>query len=330
MINVEEERAHSLTSANESPSSVSIDPSSAASSASCSASSASCSASTTSSTPANNKQCTSYRLFPPMENPVDMAIGVDCIAIADYDNGVLFIDLEGHLRVHLETKPYRICGVGFRENNDFIVLLAYTDSKWSILIYNINDSEQIKAYECPSKPLIPSWALHRMIVLDDVVYLLATADHLSAIWSLNLKTEAWKTLLVQKEQDNGEYQGFDVRHKNENERQILLCQQTKAQLIILTISNKDELTETGKIKMKRKSSQKWIIQGPRFAAWDSDNDIVVFDAAGKMFWFNGESYKICKIISDIGRSEVCAVQAKDDWCYALCRNQLSIHAFLYR
>uniref|UniRef100_A0A0K0FUR1 Uncharacterized protein n=1 Tax=Strongyloides venezuelensis TaxID=75913 RepID=A0A0K0FUR1_STRVS len=323
MINISEESASSLTSTHESPTSISIEPSSVTSSASCSGS-------TTSSVPTTNKQCTSYRLFPPMENPVDLAIGFECIAIADYDNGVLFIDTEGRVLMHLETKPYRICGVGFRDNNDYIVLLAYSDGKWSILVYNTGDSSQIGTYECPSKPLIPSWALHRMVILNDVVYLLATTDHLSAIWSLNLKTETWKTLLVQKEQDCGEYQGFDVRIKNDKERQILLTQQTKAQLIILTISNKDELLETGRIKMKRKNSQKWIIQGPRFAVWDSEQDIVVFDAAGKMFWFNGDTYKICKIISDIGRSEVCAVLAKDDWCYALCRNQLSIHAFLYR
>lgn len=37
-----------------------------------------------------------------------------------------------------------------------------------------------------------------------------------------------------------------------------------------------------------------------------------------------------KIIGDVGKSEVCALEIDNGWCFALCRHRLCVHAFMYR
>lgn len=64
------------------------------------------------------RQCTSYRLDPPLQNPVDLAIGFKLVAVADYDNGVHFVNFRGRVKKHFVSEPYRICGVRFREESE--------------------------------------------------------------------------------------------------------------------------------------------------------------------------------------------------------------------
>ena len=59
-------------------------------------------------------------------------------------------------------------------------------------------------------------------------------------------------------------------------------------------------------------------------------DIIVYDCSGKIFWFDGMNYRIRKIIGDVGKSEVCALVVENNWCYALCRHRLCVHAFMYK
>ena len=61
------------------------------------------------------RQCTSYRLDPPLQNPVDLAVGFKLVAVADYDNGVHFVNFRGRVKKHFVSEPYRVCGVRFRE-----------------------------------------------------------------------------------------------------------------------------------------------------------------------------------------------------------------------
>jgi hypothetical protein len=126
------------------------------------------------------------------------------------------------------------------------------------------------------------------------------------------------------------YTDFGVKRWSKAESRIVLCEAQKSQLNILVLLEPSQLIDKQTIKVKRRKNEKWIVQGPKMAVYDSERDIVVYDGSGKIFWFDGTTYRIRKIVGDIGRSEVCGLEAKDGWCYVLCRTQLCIHAFLYR
>lgn len=62
------------------------------------------------------RQCTSYRLDGFLKNPTDLAVGFQLVAVADYDNGVHFVDFKGRIKKHYVSAPYRICGVRLRSD----------------------------------------------------------------------------------------------------------------------------------------------------------------------------------------------------------------------
>uniref|UniRef100_A0A7E5A0S0 Uncharacterized protein n=1 Tax=Panagrellus redivivus TaxID=6233 RepID=A0A7E5A0S0_PANRE len=301
------------------------------------------------------KKCTSYRLDPPLLNPVDLAVSFNMVAIADYDNGVHFVDFRGRVRRHLVTEPIRICGVRFRTSGEHqqVIMLAYCDQKWSIVVKTWPSLQDVKSVECPNEPQIMSWARRKISIIDNYLFLLGTCDSCSAIWTLDLEAYTWKTLIVERstskktstgislgssfrmsgsnnDDTRGVYSDFDARAGTDAERRILLCQSEKSKLDILRINETDKLIGSNTIKMKRRKNQQWIINGPQLAVFDSEQDIIVYDASGKIFWFDGATYRIQKIVGDVGKGEVCALQAENGWCYALCRHRLCVHAFMYR
>uniref|UniRef100_A0A914YE19 Uncharacterized protein n=1 Tax=Panagrolaimus superbus TaxID=310955 RepID=A0A914YE19_9BILA len=302
------------------------------------------------------RQCTSYRLDPPLQNPVDLDVGFKIIAVADYNNGVHFVNFRGRVKKHFVSEPYRICGVRFREEsgNDQVIMLTYLEQKWSIMVKTWPDMNTVQIIECPTEPLIMTWARRKITLLDKTIFLLATCDSCSAIWTLDLETFEWKTLVVERaspkkpisvtatlgnsfrrnkttsDSKHAVYSDFDTKQWTDAERRVLLCQSEKSKLDILCINDKDKLTGSHTIKVKRKKNQQWIVKGPQLATFDSEQDIIVYDASGKIFWFDGSTYRIRKIIGDVGKSEVCAISVSNGWCYALCRHRLCIHAFMYK
>ncbi|CAD5216116.1 unnamed protein product [Bursaphelenchus okinawaensis] len=298
---------------------------------------------------------TGYTLSPPMANPVDMTAYKDMIAVADYDNGVHFFEQKGFRRRHFKAPPYRICGVKFYydapEKTTHVALLAYHDQKWTVNMYLWPSLKQECIFDCPSEPAVPSWARRKIVVIDDLLYLMGTAETCSAIWTLDLNSTQWKTLIVEKgrpasttgislnfannllnggAQKASVYSDFDVHKFSKTESRIILCEAQKSRLDVLILGEKNELLDTQTVKVKRRKNQKWIVQGPKLAVWDTETDIIVYDGSGKIFWFDGTNYRIQKIVGDIGRSEVCSMEARNGWCYVLCRHQLKIHAFYYR
>lgn len=159
---------------------------------------------------------------------------------------------------------------------------------------------------------------------------MASGERKSCIWRLDLETREWK-LSVTEVPKFGIFNDMSVRCRNESgETRFLLCDWRKAKLWTLTMNEQFELTENRSTKMKRVKGQEWIVQGPTLAALDEQFDILIYDGSGKIFLFDGESYKFKKIVADVGRGEVSAIIAKDGWLYALCRYRLCIEAYMYK
>ena len=66
------------------------------------------------------RQCTAYRLDGFLKNPTDLAIGFQLVAVADYDNGVHFVDFKGNVKKHFISTPYRICGVKLKSDTNHV------------------------------------------------------------------------------------------------------------------------------------------------------------------------------------------------------------------
>ncbi|KAI6177461.1 hypothetical protein M3Y97_00909700 [Aphelenchoides bicaudatus] len=230
-------------------------------------------------------KCTGYVLSPPMANPVDMVVDGDFLAIADYDNGIHFVNNKECARRHFNTDPFRICGVQFwhdERDTRHVIMLAYvTESeKWTINVHSWPDFEEELIFECPAQPSVPTWARRKITLVDGLLYLLATSEQCSAIWTLQMSSSIWKTLIVERGRPQSTI-GFNFANS-------LLPNQ---------------LVDKQTIKVKRRKNEKWIVQGPKLAVWDSERDIIVYDGSGKIFWFDGQNYRIRKIVGDIGRSE---------------------------
>uniref|UniRef100_A0AC34RJH1 Uncharacterized protein n=1 Tax=Panagrolaimus sp. JU765 TaxID=591449 RepID=A0AC34RJH1_9BILA len=299
------------------------------------------------------RQCTSYRLDGFLKNPIDLAVGFQLVAVADYDNGVHFVDFKGKVKKHYVSAPYRICGVRLRSNENQVILLAYLEQNWTIMVKKWPEMTDVEAVACPLDPPIMAWARRKITIIGNFLYLLGTCDSCSAIWTLNLTTYTWKTLIVERptnkksgvgstlsssfrglthsaDERHSVYSDFDAKQWAENERRILLCELEKSRLNILRINDDDKMISSHSIKVKRKKDQQWIVKGPQLAIYDEKQDIIVYDCSGKIFWFDGGTYRMNKIIGDVGKSEVCALEVDNGWCFALCRHRLCVHAFMYR
>jgi hypothetical protein len=130
-----------------------------------------------------------------MANPVDMSVDNDIMAIADYDNGVHFINLKTVTRRHFKT-TYRICGVQFlHEDSSYegvhVVMLAYIDEKWTINVHSWPEFKEEYVLECPLQPNVPPWARRKITIIDTTLYMLGTSEVCSAIWTLNMTTNIW-------------------------------------------------------------------------------------------------------------------------------------------
>lgn len=122
-----------------------------------------------------------------------------------------------------------------------------------------------------------------------------------------------------------------MKQKTEHsETLLLLCDSRKSQLCTLTLNSKDDSIDQKSIRVRRVKGQEWIVQGPTLAALDDQSDIIVYDGSGKLFLFDGDTYRCKKIIADIGRGEVSSMFVRDGWVYALCRYRLCIECYLYK
>lgn len=85
-----------------------------------------------------------------------MAVDDDFLAIADYDNGIHFVDLKQDARRHFNTAPYRICGIQFwhdERGTRHVIMLAYvTDEKWTINVHSWPDFNEEFVFDCPTQP----------------------------------------------------------------------------------------------------------------------------------------------------------------------------------
>lgn len=270
-----------------------------------------------------------------MKNPVDACLlPDDYIAIADYDNGLLILNSLGDLIQHRKSpNEVNACGVAATRATARLLLLVVRDGVWSVNIYNYNFS-LLETARCPTDAQIENWALRRLVVsLDNRLHLLASGENKSCIWTYDLDKREWKTVLVENSgrKTTGSYNDMSVKYNaNLKETRILLCEWKKAQLWSLTVNEKTAAIEQRSIKMKRVKGQEWIVQGPHLAVLDDQGDIVVYDGSGKLFLFDGETYRCKKIVADVGRGEVSALAVADGWVYALCRYRLCFESYLYR
>ncbi|KAK0414977.1 hypothetical protein QR680_011707 [Steinernema hermaphroditum] len=217
------------------------------------------------------RQCTGFRLDPPVENPVDVAVNGDLIAIADYEHGVLFVTAEGRITKRLNCSPYRICGVCYRRTPEQIVLLGYHDSKWFIVVYSIPSMVKDCCIECPSDPPVISWAKRKIAVFADTVYVLATCETMSAVWSLHIPTSKWSTVLFEREQ-RAAYSDMDVGLPfNESETvRLVLCVEGKSRLKVVTLGPEGKILRTNTIKVRRNKEQHWVVRGPKLVVCDEN------------------------------------------------------------
>ncbi|KAI1706879.1 hypothetical protein Ddc_15105 [Ditylenchus destructor] len=229
-----------------------------------------------------------------------------------------------------------------------------------------DESEELRV-QCPTEPELQGKAQMKFTLMDGVIYLLGTGLNCSIIWTMSMTSLVWKTLIVERtrsssthatptpthqskrsvssllcqkvkttdEQEVVEpevtpiYSSFDVRRWSTAQIRIVLCEADRPRLHILCIGpNGEHLVETQTVKVKRSESQKWIVQGPRLAIWDNEK-IIVHDGSGKIFWFNDVSYRIQKIIADMGKSEIVTLQTSSDWCFVLNRSDKCIYSFYY-
>lgn len=88
-----------------------------------------------------------------------------------------------------------ICGVKFytdaAEETTRVALLAYHEQKWSVNLYSWPALKPESLFDCPTEPAVPSWCRRKIVIVADMLYLLATAESCSAIWTLDLVTSAW-------------------------------------------------------------------------------------------------------------------------------------------
>lgn len=66
------------------------------------------------------------------------------------------------------------------------------------------------------------------------------------------------------------YSDFDVQRVSKVESRIILCEAQKSRLDALILNERNELIDTNTIKVKRRKEQKWIVQGPQLAVWDTE------------------------------------------------------------
>lgn len=276
-----------------------------------------------------------------MKNPVDLCLlPNDDVAIADYDNGLLIVNDLGEVIEHKKTfHEVNACGVacvrGGASSPAFrIFLLVVRDGVWTINVYRNYDL--VEMARCPTDAQIENWALRRLVVcVDTRLHLLASGETKSTIWTYEFDRGEWRILLTEnsggRKATSGNYNDMSVKFsKDTKETRIVLCEWKKAQLWTLFLNDKTDVMEEKSIKMKRVKGQEWIIQGPHLATLDEQADILVYDGSGKLFLFDGESYRCKKIVADLGRGEVSALAAADGWIYALCRYKRCIEAYMYR
>lgn len=269
-----------------------------------------------------------------MKNPVDIcALPNQCLAIADYDNGFLVITCSGDTVKHCTVADGKnACGVCCSSNDDDfrLLVLGYKDGHWSVHAYTCA-YELLDTIACPDDALIETWAMRKMSIGGDgILYLMATGEHRSVIWSCDLTTHLWKTLVTENSR-RGVYNDFAVKYDAaRKEIHFLLCDYKKSQLSTVVVTETEELAGIQSIRMRRVKGQEWIVQGPKLAAWDDDDDIVLYDGSGKLFAFDGAQFKCKKIVGDVGKGEVGAIAMRSGWCYALCRYRLCVEAFLYK
>lgn len=66
------------------------------------------------------------------------------------------------------------------------------------------------------------------------------------------------------------YSDFDVQRFGKADSRIILCEAQKSRLDVLVLGEENALLDTRTIKVKRRKNQKWIVQGPKLAVWDSE------------------------------------------------------------
>ena len=162
-----------------------------------------------------NVRASGLVFLPPISNPVDLAADGEWLGIADYDNGAQFINTRSRRRIHFDTAPYRIAGVqwlrsveasgvaststavgaaasSIGENaNVCVVLLAYCEERWSCRVHKWPTLHEEYAIDCPLQPSVPSWARRKICVVGSLLYLLATSERRTAIYTLQLPSKSW-------------------------------------------------------------------------------------------------------------------------------------------
>uniref|UniRef100_A0A915KNA5 Uncharacterized protein n=1 Tax=Romanomermis culicivorax TaxID=13658 RepID=A0A915KNA5_ROMCU len=279
-----------------------------------------------------NKLCTSFRIkIPYVRNPVDMCVlPDDYFAIADYSNGLVIIGPQGTLIGHKNSiRDVNACGVGalrLRSSDEkctLLVLVCQNSTQWKINFYE--GFQLTQAVDCPEDGQIESWALRRIVVAaENTLYLLASGEYKSCIWTLNLYNNSWAVCFSQYKKWCGIFSDLSIRCCR------LLQNSTRAKKFKnKSVNNKENHQNVGKKSSKNCSS---IFESISTAA-DTENKFVRFllcdwrKARLKNFVLN---HKGDEIYTDVGRGEVSSLIVKDDWLYVLCRQKLCIEAYLYR
>ena len=70
-------------------------------------------------------------------------------------------------------------------------MLTYLEQKWSVMVKTWPDLNTVQIAECPNEPQIMTWARRKITLVGKTIFLLATCDSCSAIWTLDLETFTW-------------------------------------------------------------------------------------------------------------------------------------------
>lgn len=278
------------------------------------------------------KICTSFRLkLTGLKNPVDACLLPDgFVAIADYDNGFVLVNQLGETVEHLcGEQEKNACGVAFCPEGLKLLVLVYKDGCWAVNVYR-NFRTLTESLKCPTDPQLEGWALRKLVVTpDSVLHLMGSGELKCCIWRYSWTSGTWTAVLAETSKKGG-YNDMSVSEAKDGESLILLCDMKKSQLSTLNVNDKGEVVDQKTIRVRRNKGQEWVVQGPNLAILDEETDIIVYDSSGKLFFFDGDTYKCKKIIGDIGRGEVSSVFVRKGWAYVLCRYRLCIEAFLYK
>lgn len=169
---------------------------------------------------------------------------------------------------------------------------------------------------------------------------MATGESKTVIWAREVEggegsgsegaATEWE-LMISESGRRGPYSDFDVRlAAGSGELSFLLVDWKKAQLSTVLLNSALQLVDTHTVRIRRVKGQEWVVQGPKLAAWDEALDVLLYDGSGKLFLFDGASFKCRKIVADLGKGEVSALVARDGWVYVLCRYRLALEAFRYK